>query len=960
MKKFSIFCCLLAVFCTMSFSGAWANTASDIESRIVALKEQARPLRAQGLETNELDRQINDLYTQWLTLQPQREIRTTLDQGADVCPGTPIFSLPYSDSGSTANATSDYSGCAGNSSPDVVYALNLNICAIVTVSLCGSGYDTGLEIRTGGACPGTSTLRCNDDFCGVSSQVSFQATPGVTYYIIVHGFAGDFGRYFLNVTGEPCPVGRCCYLDDGEQACEYGVTADYCADLMGIFQANATCTSAPCPEIGDCGPMDLVFVIDVTGSMQPSIDNVKAELPNIVGAAYAASNGDLRLGLVTFRDNVHTEHNLTGTLAPVMASINALIANGGASLPEASDEALREVITMDALCTDGTEFTSPFRVGASKIIVLVTDADAGGCDDVYTAGVDDANAHLRALAASALGIRISSVFVPTFGDPNGTIVPVLQDYAFTTSGSYQQVAANGVGTADAINSIIEDCGQGEVVLDDIVPELHCINGEIHPNPAELTVVVSNTGTASCGEAILLLSNGAGPGGTATVASTNPVHIASLDENDVINVAFDVIVTPSDSGGCIYFTAVLTSRDCPRAFLEFCLYVPRCIDCQFPFDGVDLGDLMRCNYPTLARNPGHGLSGIAWLGDRVTAENIPNIFNQDPADDGVEFIDLPWHPCQDEWVRVVVTAGQNYGRYLECGGQLYLNAWKDGNIDGDFCDELCNETVSEWIIQDMVVTPGSHTIQVMDPGVFDLNQYDGIFRFRLTSQPVGRYGFGLSDMTVCPRCACGDFDFDFLGEVEDYYIVDAQLDVELADFDVEAGSNGIVLNWSTASETNNDRFEIERDGAIVGTVDSRGNTTTGNNYSWTDNNVQGGVVYDYALVQVDIDGNRHVLANRTASSPLSSPVVINEYALQQNYPNPFNPVTNITFDIADKGSVSLKVFDVMGHEVANLVSGELAQGRHTVAWDARNLPAGMYLCRLEAGSFTATRKMMLIK
>jgi len=85
-----------------------------------------------------------------------------------------------------------------------------------------------------------------------------------------------------------------------------------------------------------------------------------------------------------------------------------------------------------------------------------------------------------------------------------------------------------------------------------------------------------------------------------------------------------------------------------------------------------------------------------------------------------------------------------------------------------------------------------------------------------------------------------------------------------------------------------------------------------------------------------------------------------FTLNQNYPNPFNPSTQITFNLAQAGNVSLKVFDVLGREVATLVNSELASGAHTVTFDASDLASGLYVYRLDAGNMTATRKMMLMK
>jgi len=88
--------------------------------------------------------------------------------------------------------------------------------------------------------------------------------------------------------------------------------------------------------------------------------------------------------------------------------------------------------------------------------------------------------------------------------------------------------------------------------------------------------------------------------------------------------------------------------------------------------------------------------------------------------------------------------------------------------------------------------------------------------------------------------------------------------------------------------------------------------------------------------------------------------INNYVLHQNYPNPFNPTTSIRFAIPEAGITTLKVYDILGREVATLVSEEKSVGTYELTWYAENLPSGIYFYRLLAGSFVETKKMVLMK
>lgn len=85
-----------------------------------------------------------------------------------------------------------------------------------------------------------------------------------------------------------------------------------------------------------------------------------------------------------------------------------------------------------------------------------------------------------------------------------------------------------------------------------------------------------------------------------------------------------------------------------------------------------------------------------------------------------------------------------------------------------------------------------------------------------------------------------------------------------------------------------------------------------------------------------------------------------FALQQNFPNPFNPSTNISFALPSKTFVLLKVFNLLGEEVTTLVNEELPLGTHLYQWNAGAMPSGVYLYRLQAGSFTETKKLLLLR
>jgi hypothetical protein len=89
-------------------------------------------------------------------------------------------------------------------------------------------------------------------------------------------------------------------------------------------------------------------------------------------------------------------------------------------------------------------------------------------------------------------------------------------------------------------------------------------------------------------------------------------------------------------------------------------------------------------------------------------------------------------------------------------------------------------------------------------------------------------------------------------------------------------------------------------------------------------------------------------------------VVSDFNLEQNYPNPFNPSTSIKFSVPTSEFVTLKVYDILGNEVATLVNEQKAVGSYEVRFDAGNLASGMYIYTLKAGNFTQTKKLMLMK
>jgi len=186
-----------------------------------------------------------------------------LRQGGDTCETAVAITLPYSDSGTTVGRTSTHPfTCAANSGPQVWYSFAATADGSINASLCGSSYDTALAIFSG-SCSGLTQLACNDDFCGLQSEIdNFPISNGTTYYIVVSGFSTASGSYTLNVGLNI--TGACCMPDGSCNAS----TATACATAGGTYQGdNTLCENVQCPITcppppnDDCAnvtPVDLV------------------------------------------------------------------------------------------------------------------------------------------------------------------------------------------------------------------------------------------------------------------------------------------------------------------------------------------------------------------------------------------------------------------------------------------------------------------------------------------------------------------------------------------------------------------------------------------------------------------------------------------------------------------------------------------------------------------------------
>lgn len=195
-----------------------------------------------------------------------------------------------------------------------------------------------------------------------------------------------------------------------------------------------------------------------------------------------------------------------------------------------------------------------------------------------------------------------------------------------------------------------------------------------------------------------------------------------------------------------------------------------------------------------------------------------------------------------------------------------------------------------------------------------------------------------------------------------------LPVELTSFTANVFDNKVKLQWETATEVDNYGFEIQRSAFSnqrsanwekIGFVEGHGNSNSPKNYEFTDSELPNCDAVSYRLKQIDIDG-AYEYSNVIEVTVETIPA---KFELAQNYPNPFNPTTKIKFSLPEgmaQYAVSLRVYDLIGREVAVLVNENLTAGSYEKTFDASGLSSGIYYYQLTTPEFSSVKKMMLIR
>jgi uncharacterized protein (TIGR03790 family) len=189
-----------------------------------------------------------------------------------------------------------------------------------------------------------------------------------------------------------------------------------------------------------------------------------------------------------------------------------------------------------------------------------------------------------------------------------------------------------------------------------------------------------------------------------------------------------------------------------------------------------------------------------------------------------------------------------------------------------------------------------------------------------------------------------------------------LPVQLTSFTAAASQNNVRLDWVTASETNCYGFDVERSPASteqwvkIGFVNGSGTSNTSHSYSFSDQKLSPGS-YVYRIKQIDNDGSFTYYGKGEINIANAQQQIV----LNDNYPNPFNPSTRIGFTTAGAGKTTLRIYNIIGQQVAMLFDQTTAGGEsHQVTFNASSLASGTYFARLESAGQTVVKRMLLTK
>ena len=884
-------------------------------------------------------------------------------QGGDTFEtATVIEALPYTDNGSTVGLTADYgpyadltdlvceygtsyhSPTATGAAPDAVYSIDLASDAFVNVSLCGSGYDTGLGVFSSDGV----LVAANDDFCSLQSELTCSMPAGM-YYIVVSGYGAATGDYVLNVTplDPPSPVaGYNVYRDglmvgyvEGVDETSYtevvynpempeGETYTYAVSAYYDVQDASSALSNPVEITTTAPPFECVGPTNLTAESQGNDVMLNWDGPAGGPSWFTYYDGTVNSG-------VGTATGLFSLEAAVKFGAATTLDLAGLSLTKVafmtSDvTALFKIMIYDPvsmLAVDSTEVIDPSTLITTdwNIVDLPNPIALDGSDVMFGYKVTATQEGTYPAACDvASDFNGMDNLIAGFGSPMQSMLD-----AYGIDGGWAIAGYADYGQGASIVSL------NPPVFDNVINPgnfdvRHLANPVEVSLPAEemnrsllgYHVYRNDTTIATVPPSETSFDDYDAPWGTVEYYVTaeydeseecgesDPSNVVSIDLANNPPTAVNLIAPPNgatftinegnmDQGNMFVWSP---SSDADNDPVEYFLYVETevlgdTLDEWFPESALQNGEFEDGTehwyfYPPEATNISYDEEmEMLMMGGLNSGENTENnVYQEWPGDA------LPAGTSFEVWADVMspaddFIAGDNYFtlfvKYFDSNwGMIHMDSSEHMHMHNATAD-MYHELELESIVPEGVA--------VMQVG--------GMF-FQARPDEGGVVGIDYMEMHIPMTVTGFEISNSMFGEL----MLETQVTNLTVDWDVWA-FDGYDPTPSTGSRT----F----------TVDAS-----------------------------------DLLSVNNIALPTS-------YALHNNYPNPFNPVTNILYDIPELTDVKLEIFNVMGQRVRTLAEGKHEAGRYQIVWNATNdigesLSSGMYIYRIQAGDFVSVKKLVLMK
>ena len=190
--------------------------------------------------------------------------------------------------------------------------------------------------------------------------------------------------------------------------------------------------------------------------------------------------------------------------------------------------------------------------------------------------------------------------------------------------------------------------------------------------------------------------------------------------------------------------------------------------------------------------------------------------------------------------------------------------------------------------------------------------------------------------------------------------EAPTPITLKSFTALEKNGSVEITWETATETDNSRFLIYRNGTVIGSVEGAGTCSDPHNYSFIDCSVVPNVSYTYVLADVDYANQETRYNDKSVTLIITGDIVETSFVMNAAYPNPFNPSVTINYQLLSTGHIHATIYNAQGTLVEELINADMTAGYHNLTWNATNKPSGIYIISMRSGGITHNQKIVLMK